>query len=360
MKIYQRKIIHKFSCLLFIVLLSGNVIAQKERPVWSKEKAKNWYAHEPWLAGGNYSSSNAINQLEMWQAASFDSSLIDKELGYAEGIGMNVMRVFLHHLAWQVDKAGFKNRVSTYLRVADKHHIKTMFVFFDDVWQDTYKAGKQPDPKPGTHNSGWVQDPGKLIYMDLSSVNMLEKYVKDILTTFKNDKRILLWDLYNEPGNTGHGNESMPLLKSIFTWGRQVNPGQPLSAGVWALDLKELNEFQLANSDVITYHNYGDEIAHQKWIDSFLLKTGRPLICTEYMARTRNSRFENIMPILKAHKIGAINWGLISGKTNTIYAWDTPIPDGSEPPVWFHDIFRKDGSPYKTEEIEFIKKMTKK
>lgn len=360
MKIYQRKIMHKFSCLLFIVLLSGNVTAQKERPVWTKEKAKNWYAHQPWLAGGNYTSSNAINQLEMWQAASFDSSLIDKELGYAEGIGMNVMRVFLHHLAWQVDKAGFKNRVSTYLRVADKHHIKTMFVFFDDVWQDTYKAGKQPDPKPGTHNSGWVQDPGKLIYMDISSVNMLEKYVKDILTTFKNDKRILLWDLYNEPGNTGHVNESMPLLKSIFTWGRQVNPGQPLSAGVWALDLKELNEFQLANSDVITYHNYGDEIAHQKWIDSFLLKTGRPLICTEYMARTRNSRFENIMPILKAHKIGAINWGLISGKTNTIYAWDTPIPDGSEPPVWFHDIFRKDGSPYKTEEIEFIKKMTKK
>ncbi|MEP7251483.1 MAG: cellulase family glycosylhydrolase [Ginsengibacter sp.] len=360
MKFFLLRITKKFACLFFLIVFSGNLIAQSERSVWSKEKAKSWYASQSWPVGANYISSNAINQLEMWQAATFDSTLIDKELGYAEGIGMNVMRVFLHHLAWQADKSGFKNRMKAYLRAADKHHIKTMFVFFDDVWQDTYKAGKQPDPKPGTHNSGWIQDPGKLIYMDLSSVDMLEKYVKDILTTFKNDKRILLWDLYNEPGNSGHKNESMPLLKNIFKWGRQINPIQPLSAGVWALDLKELNEFQLDNSDVITYHNYGDEIAHQKWIDSFLLKTERPLICTEYMARTRNSHFENIMPILKAHKIGAINWGLVSGKTNTIYAWDTPIPDGSEPAVWFHDVFRKDGTPYKAEEAEFIKKMTGK
>jgi hypothetical protein len=360
MKFYQQIITTVAAGMLFNIISSSDLLAQKERSVWSKEKAENWYAHERWPVGANYISSNAINQLEMWQSASFDAALIDRELGFAEGIGMNVMRVFLHHLAWQADQTGFKNRVSTYLRIADKHHIKTMFVFFDDVWQDTYKAGKQPEPKPGTHNSGWIQDPGKLIYMDLSSVDMLEKYVKDILSTFKNDQRILLWDLYNEPGNSGHGNESMPLLKSIFSWGRQVNPDQPLSAGVWNLDLKELNELQLANSDIITYHNYGDEVTHQKWIDSFLLKTGRPLICTEYMARTRNSRFENIMPLLKAHKIGAINWGLVSGKTNTIYAWDTPVPDGSEPAIWFHDIFRRDGNPYKQEEINFIKKMTEK
>ncbi len=339
----------------------ANAKPASEREVWTKEKANAWYAGQPWLVGADFITSSAINQLEMWQAETFDSALIDKELGYAEGIGMNTMRVYLHHLAWKSDKEGFKNRMSKFLEIAERRHIKPLFVFFDDCWNDTCKVGKQPDPKPGTHNSGWVQDPGKIVSTsDSSSVAMLEEYVKDILTTFKNDKRILLWDLYNEPGNSGYGNKSLPLLKKAFSWGRQVNPDQPLSAGVWALNLTDLNAYQLENSDVITYHNYSDEKVHQKWIDSFLLKTERPLICTEYMARTRGSRFENILPILKRHKIGAINWGLVAGKSNTIYAWDTPIADGSEPRVWFHDIFRKDGAPYKTEETDLIKKLTGK
>lgn len=332
--------------------------SETARAVWTKEQANAWYAKQPWLVGSDYISSNAINQLEMWQAESFDATLIDRELGYAEGIGMNTMRVYLHHLAWQLDKEGFKNRMNTFLDIADRHGIRPLFVFFDDVWNDTYAPGKQPDPKPGVHNSGWIQDPGKLIDMDLSSINMLETYVKDILTRFRHDKRVLMWDLYNEPGNSGYGNKSMPLLEKVFLWGRQVNPDQPLSAGVWALDLKDLNAYQLANSDVITYHNYSDEKDHQKWIDSFLVPTGRPLICTEYMARTRGSRFDNILPLLKKYKIGAINWGLVSGKSNTIYAWNTPIPDGSEPAVWFHDIFRKDGTPYKPEEAALIKTLT--
>lgn len=151
----------------------------------------------------------------------------------------------------------------------------------------------------------------------------------------------------------------MPLLQNVFQWGREVNPSQPLSVGVWNKELLELNTFQLANSDVITYHNYGDVEDHQQWIDS-LRTYGRPMICTEYMARTRNSRFDNIMPLLKKENIGAYNWGLVAGKTNTIYAWDTPMPDGREPEVWFHDIFRKDGTPYKPEEVELIKKLTGK
>jgi len=150
----------------------------------------------------------------------------------------------------------------------------------------------------------------------------------------------------------------LPLLQKAFDWAREVNPSQPLSVGVWNSDLIELNNFQLANSDVITYHNYSDRDTHKKWIDS--LKTyGRPLICTEYMARTRNSTFQTIMPMLKEENIGAYNWGLVSGKSNTIYAWDTPIPSGKEPEIWFHDIFRKDGTPYSQEEVELIKRLTK-
>jgi hypothetical protein len=353
----MRRVTEKILLFAFLIALAYTSLAQKERAVWNKEKANAWYAKLPWMAGADFLPSTAINQLEMWQAESFDSITIDREMGYAESIGMNVMRVYLHHLAWQVDKIGFKKRMNTYLSIADKHGIKTIFVFFDDCWNETYNPGKQPMPKPGIHNSGWVRDPGKLNDMHLSADDMLELYVKDIFTSFKKDTRILLWDVYNEPGNSGYGNKSMPLLEKIFSWGRTINPDQPLSAGVWNLDLKDLNKFQLENSDVITYHNYSNEKEHLKWIDSFLVQTGKPLICTEYMARTRGSRFENILPLLKQRKIAAINWGLVAGKSNTIYAWDTPMPDGSEPAIWFHDIFRKDGTPYNEKEVQLIKSL---
>ena len=351
----------KLTCLFFAVtcLLTFNVNAQQERAVWSKEKASEWYSKKGWLRGCNFIPSTAINQLEMWQKETFDPVTIDRELGYAESIGLNAMRVFLHHVAWEIDPDGFKKRVDEYLAIADKHHIQTMFVFFDDCWDENYAAGKQRDPKPGIHNSGWIRDPGKLYYDNPALINTLEKYVKDVLTTFKHDKRILLWDVYNEPGNSNYGNKSLVLLGKVFSWGRQINPDQPLSAGLWSKDLTDLNAFQLKNSDVITYHNYNDEKEHALVIDT-LAKYGRPMICTEYMARTRVSKFQNIMPLLKQNNVGAINWGFVSGKTNTIYAWDTPMPDGSEPKVWFHDIFRKDGTPYSEEEITLIKSLTGK
>lgn len=330
------------------------------REVWTVEQANDWYEQWGWLRGANFIPSTAINQLEMWQAETFDPETIDRELRYAESIGFNSMRVYLHHLAWQIDTNGFKKRVGQYLDIANKHGISTMFVFFDDCWNPTYQAGKQPDPKPGIHNSGWVRDPGDSIHTNPEMIVHLEKYVKDILTSFGDDKRIVLWDLYNEPGNSGYGNKSMPLVEKVFEWGREINPSQPLSVGVWNWDLKELSDYQMKNSDVITYHNYGDSVNHQWYIDTLRSLSSKPLICTEYMARTRNSLFKDIMPILKQENIGAYNWGLVAGKTNTIYAWDTPMPDGGEPALWFHDIFRKDGTPYKQEEVDIIKNITGK
>jgi hypothetical protein len=340
-------------CFCFVYFLQ----AQNVRPVWPKTEALQWYAAKGWLRGCDFIPSTAVNQLEMWQAESFDTATISRELGYAQNIGLNCMRVFLHHLAWQQDPEGFKNRMNRYLDIADRHNIKTIFVFFDDCWNETYHIGTQPAPKPGIHNSGWLRDPGKLLYDDPELMKVLENYVKDVLNTFKSDHRILLWDLYNEPGNSGYRNKSMVLLKNVFHWSKEINPSQPLSAGVWNPDLTELNRFQLTESDVITYHNYEPEKAHLEAIDT-LRKYGRPLICTEYMARLRNSTFFNIMPMLKKENVGAINWGLVSGKTNTKYAWDTPMPNGAEPAVWFHDIFRPDGKPYSQQEVDFIKSLT--
>lgn len=326
---------------------------------WSLEKADLWQKDHPWVNGANFIPSSAINQLEMWQASSFDPQTIDRELGWAAGIGFNTMRVYLHSLAYKQDPAGFKSRINQYLSIADKHKIKTIFVFFDDCWNKIGIIGKQPAPKPGIHNSGWVQDPGDPNYKETENFPALETYVKDVLGHFSRDKRILLWDLYNEPGNSGKLESSLPLLTRVFEWARQVNPEQPLSVGLWRWDFEKLNTFQVLNSDIITYHDYEAAEWHKRVLQ--VLKThGRPMICTEYMARTNNSTFANTMPILQKENIGAINWGLVAGKTNTIYAWDKPIKDGAQPELWFHDIFWPDGRPYRKEETDLIKKLNNK
>jgi hypothetical protein len=338
--------------------ISSFPVIDSARAIWSTEAANAWYQHWGWLRGGNFIPSTAVNQLEMWQKETFDTATIDRELGYAQGIGFNAMRVFLHHLAWKEDPQGFKDRVRQYLDIAGRRGIGTIFVLFDDCWSPTYHEGTQPAPRTGIHNSGWVQDPGFLVHQDSAGLYpILETYVKDVLTAFGKDKRIVLWDLYNEPGNGNHGDSSLALLSHVFTWAREVSPDQPLSAGVWDAGLVKLGQFQLKNSDVITYHNYGSPESQQQEIDS-LKKYGRPVLCTEYMARTRGSQFASIMPVLKKNNVAAINWGLVSGKTNTIYAWDKPMPDGSEPPVWFHDVFRKDGTPFSQDEVNLIRSLT--
>lgn len=345
---------------LFILLLCcfQHVLVAQEKKVWTKEQANEWYSNQPWLVGANFLPSSAINQLEMWQESSFDPETISKELSWASNIGMNVMRVYLHDLAWQVDPSGFKKRMSTFLTIAAKHKIKIVFTILDDCWNPDAYPGRQPLPKPGIHNSGWVRSPTVAVHDNPLRWGLLEAYVKDVLSTFKDDKRIIMWDLYNEPGNSGYGLTSLDLLKKIFQWAWFVRPSQPLTSGTW-FNNDSYNDFVLEHSDVISFHNYNNaEELEKEIIDK--QKLGKPLICTEYMARTRNSTFQSCLPIFKKYKVGAINWGLVAGKSNTIYQWGKPIPDGSEPELWFHDVFRKDGSPYKQEEVDVIKQLTSK
>ncbi len=332
------------------------LIVTAQPKIWSAEKANNWYKQQGWLVGSDFLPSTAINQLEMWQAETFDTATINRELGWAENIGMNTMRVFLHDLVWKNDAKGFKQRINIFLTIASNHHIKPLFVFFDDCWNEEPRIGKQPEPKVGVHNSGWMRSPSKSIHNDSTQWNYLEDYVKDILTTFKNDKRILLWDLYNEPANSDYGLTSLPLVEKIFQWAWTVRPSQPLTVGVWFDSYPSINKYQLEHSDVISFHNYGDTNSMQKAIDT-LQKIGRPIVCTEYMARKNNSLFITHLLILKRNNVVAINWGFVSGKSNTIFPWGSK--EGSpEPKIWFHDIFRKDGTPFDINETNFIKQIT--
>lgn len=348
---------------------------------WSKEKAWEWYDKQPWLVGANFNPSTAINQLEFWQADTFDPETIDRELKWSADLGMNLHRVYLHNLLWEQDSTGFLNRLDEYLQISDSHGIKTMFVLLDDVWHPIPKLGKQPEPTPYVHNSGWVQAPGAEILGDTTRHDELKGYVKGVLERFSDDERVLLWDVYNEPDNVAgqpgrkelevndKQKYSLALLKKVLHWSREVNPSQPLTSGIWrgeithwgTLDsLPPVDRYMIENSDVISFHAYDADMENVKRKIEELKKYERPLLCTEYMARTNNNFFQNMLPILKKDKIAAINWGFVAGKSNTIYpwkSWDSTFT--AEPKMWFHDILRKDGTPFNQKEVDFIQKITK-
>src|SRR5579863_1101644 len=313
--------------VIFVVVPSLFCVAS-DKP-WTEKRADNWYSHQPWLVGSNFIPSTAINQLEMWQADSFDLPTIDRELGWAESLGMNTMRVFLHNLLWQQDSAGFLQRMEQFLAVADKHHIRITFVLLDSVWDPNPQLGKQREPRPFVHNSGWVQAPGAdLLKNEARWKRELQPYIVGVIHHFRRDKRVLVWDLMNEPDNDNvqYKNQELPnkgefalrLLKQEWRWARTAHPSQPLTSGVWKGDwsegsLSEMARFQLENSDVITFHCYGPPDSMKERIAS-LRRFHRPLICTEYMARPLGSTFAAILPILKKEEVGAYNWGFVSGK----------------------------------------------
>jgi hypothetical protein len=341
------------------------------------EKANTWYSQQGWLVGADYVPEDAINQLEMWQADTFDPSQIDKELGWAQSLGMNTMRIFLHDLLWEQDSNGFTKRIDTFLSIADRHHIRPIFVIFDSCWDPRPKLGLQHPPIPGIHNSGWVQSPGAASLENPKQYPRLHSYVVGIVRAFADDKRVLAWDIWNEPDNVGGGNYAkeeptnksalvQTLLPRAFAWAREAHPIQPLTSGVWAGDWRGLEtmsavaQIQIRESDIISFHNYGWPEEFERRIHE-LQQYNRPLICTEYMARGAGSTFDTILPIAKRDHVGAINWGFVAGKTQTYLPWDSwkrPYVE-DKPTVWFHDIFYPDGTLYRQREGELFQSLTR-
>ncbi len=363
---------------LLMSLASQAFLQAGER--WSEDKAAKWRDRMGWLVGANFGPAYAINQLEMWQPETFDLAAIDRELGWAESLGMNSMRVFLHHLLWEQDKEGLLQRMDQLLEVADRHKIRIMFVLFDSVWDPHPKLGPQRAPKQGLHNSGWVQSPGAHDLTHRDRHALLEEFTKGVIRRFRDDRRVVVWDLWNEPDNhneNSYGRNGLKqeppgkmeitaeLLKKSFEWARSENPTQPLTSGLWVKNralnpsrMIPIERIQLEESDIISFHSYGNPAEMKEWIAA-MKSYKRPVSCTEYMARPMQSTFDPILGDMKAAGVDAYNWGFVQGKTNTIYPWDSwQKPYDQEPPRWFHDIFRTDGTPYDQKEVDYIRQLT--
>lgn len=340
---------------------------------WSPDRANRWYQAQGWLVGANYIPASAINQFEMFQADTFDPRRIDTELGWAQFYGHNTARVFLHDQLWAADQRGFQTRLGQFVDIAARHRIKPLFVFFDSCWDPQPRAGRQRAPRPGVHNSGWAQSPGAERLGDPRYVPVMRDYVTAVMTQFRNDNRVLGWDLWNEPDNPARQYRNTErsdkeqlvadLLPQVFRWARAVDPSQPLTSGVWRGDWGQpqgrsaISDIQLANSDVVTFHSYAEPAGFESRINE-LTPMGRPILCTEYMARPRGSTVQSILPVAKRHNVGAINWGLVAGKTQTYFPWETwDHPATTVPKVWFHDLIRPEGRPFQDIEVLTVRKL---
>jgi hypothetical protein len=369
---------HPRILLIFCFAFLSTVLLTAQESRWTEAQANAWYAQQPWPVGANFLPSTAINQLEMWQADTFDTVTIDRELGWAESIGMNTMRVFLHNLLWEQDPKGFTKRIDTFLAIAARHHIRPIFVLLDSCWDPHPKLGPQHPPIPGVHNSGWVEAPGADGLSNPAQYPALESYVKGVVGAFANDPRILAWDVWNEPDNGSprtvakgdpvNKNELvLALIPKVFAWTRSAHPTQPITSGLFHGDWTSLDtmtpvsRIQIELSDVISFHNYGWPEDFEKAV-KMLEQFHRPLFCTEYMARGNGSTFDTVLPIAREHHVAAVNWGLVAGKSQTYLPWDSWLHPyvTEQPTIWFHDVFHENGTPYRQREVDIIRQLTSK
>lgn len=267
---------------------------------------------------------------------------------------MNTMRVYLHDLLWKQDQKGFLKRLDQFLAIAARHGIRPMLVLFDSCWDPDPVLGAQHRPIPGVHNSGWVQSPGRHELVDPANDAHFRAYVQGVVGAFANDKRVLAWDLWNEPDNPGGGSymdkqldreqaRIEELLPKVFEWARAKKPVQPLTSGVWigddwspgAKSLTAIQRTQLEQSDVISFHNYEQPEAFEARVAQ-LRGYDRPLICTEWLARGNGSNVDTILPIARRENIGMINWGFVDGAIQTRFPWtagSAPTPCRNRPVV---------------------------
>lgn len=330
---------------------------------WTKEEAQAWWDRQVWPVGANYVTSDAVNDVEMWMDASFHPSLIRTELKTAAQLGFNTVRVFLSYLVWLREGETFLKNFDIFLALATEAGLSVLPILFDDCAFDFGREpeyGPQPAPVYGVHNSRWVPSPGFSVQDDPAQDESLNRYIESVVGAHRTDARILAWDLYNEPGNSGRKEKALPLLKKAFSIARSMRPVQPLTAGVWMHEGNEAVEaFCLENSDVVSLHAY-TPLARTRELIARYAQYGRPLFITEWLHRPARNTLHDHLPLFRREKIGAWQWGMIQGKTQTNLSWATMsggAPDPA-PVLWQHDLLFSDGTPYDPSETALIAELS--
>ena len=355
------------------------------RARWNTARAQAWWDEQPWICGFNFLPSTAVNFLEMWHPASFDAPTIRRELGWAAQVGFNALRTNLPFTVWQHDRDALLDQIEQLLAIAAELKLACVLCLFDDCEFSGAAPvyGPQGAPVPGVHNSRAIGSPGRQTVVDHRQRGALEAYVRSIIGRFGGDQRILFWDLYNEPGNPlifgpdGYSRfaadlerHSLDLMTETFRWAREVAPVQPLTVAAWSVPnaaesavayATPADRTALALSDITTFHAYVPRDRALALIEQ-LRPLERPLLNTEWMARTTHSLIDDQLEIYQSRKIGAFQWGLVQGRTQTYHSWPPQVLDpaamdaGSDD--WFHDLLRPDGTPYRPSEVALIQKLT--
>ncbi|QBY00802.1 1,4-beta-xylanase [Rhodophyticola sp. CCM32] len=356
-------------------------------PRWDADKAWQWKASHPWIVGCNFLPGYAVNFVDMWHKETYDPLAINRELGWAASVGMNAVRVNLQYLQWVDDIAGQTRIFESFLEIASRNNIMVVPCLFDDCGfsGDPANADLQPDPRPGVHNGRALASPGREIVMDRSQWSFCLDFLQDVIGKFKDDPRILFWDIYNEPGNGAIflnaattrdvraelEPNSLDFLKQAFDAAVHVNPIHPLTSGAWRHgdfdnvtvpdDIpyqNAIDQAMLQMSDIISFHGYVT-VERMEVLIAYLNKFGRPLFCTEWMARPMGSRIQDQLPVLRQHEVGAFQWGLVKGRSQTHIPWPKVIADhpqaSGEASEWFHDLLHPEGMPYDPSEIKTIR-----
>lgn len=350
---------------------------------WSVERAKAWWNAQPWICGFNFLPSTAVNFLEMWHRDTFDSETIERELGWASDIGFNAFRINLHYLVWKNDRDGLFERLDRTVSAAAARGIRTVPCLFDDCGFGGFEPayGPQPDPVPGVHNSRAVASPGRAMLAARMEWDQLENYVRDMTRVLGDDDRILFLDLYNEPGNRmvfepGGSRQyepdftaaSIDLMRASFDWARSENPTCPLTVAAWqtptpgstATPYQSVADLEaLALSDIVTFHAYLDTAHVRLFMDHLDREEGRPMLCTEWMARAVGSCIDDQLDLFKSRDAGCFQWGLVQGRTQTHLPWPEDLVaahgGSADRTIWFHDLLTRAGAPYCASETEKVR-----
>lgn len=349
---------------------------------WSKERAWEWYNARPWIRGCNYMSADCANRVDQWQEYGFEERFETAagELKLMAELGYNSIRIIPEFIVWKKEHDGFTERFERYIELAAQNNISCMIVLGNDCCPPKEEALKRM--RLGEQQVDWGYHGGRRIsqhgrfdgigYSLLDDPEYTEKYyefVREIVGKYKNDERVIMWDVYNEPGNSRRSGITLPHLEKFFEIIRDIDPIQPLTVGIWSQsteleNLTEAEKYGLENSDIISYHNYNSYENNVREL-RLLKKLGRPVINTEWLNRCGGNSVEEMFPLFYLEKIGCYNWGFVAGKYQTYEPWNGIWDGYKENPEafehfdftkWFHDIYRPSHNPYNPKETELIKR----